>query len=147
MQNLKDGLWLESYSLFVPYDWTLSCFAEALACKQADPVFISDERILVESHLLGCPFPFRLAFMGCQERIAHISISPVQLDCTAQTAYSEIQALLREILGLPQNPVEQLLNILNPDYKQSRWRFRNVEIVHAMEEHFGLCNQINIYIH
>lgn len=144
MKNLVDGIFLDTYNILISYTHGMQDIICALAPFASCSV--SDNRLIIDSKLLGLNNLFRIVFTFDMNLIDNISIFPLRADSEGKELFHRVQRKLAYSLGIPSNVIESFLNFFNNDYKRHVWRFNNIKITHSFWEHFGFCEEINIQL-
>lgn len=143
MKNLIDGIFLETYSVFIPHSSTLTDVV-SLFQHNAVPYSQKNGYLSVESQLFDSGYSF-LVFWGFQgEKIQKLTVCYTLEEAAIQSAYATVQNNLKRLLGTPQNPIGNVLSCINPNYKKSIWKLEHKEITHRLWEQFGLRGEISI---
>lgn len=144
MNNLIDGLFLDTYH--VPISYTCGMQEVVYALPSAASCAVSENQLTIASKLLGLENTFQITFSFGANSIERVSVSPLQAngDDASKERFRSVQKKLASILGFPANVIGSLLNACNGDSKKYVWVFRNVEITHALWEHFGFREEIVI---
>lgn len=144
MENLIDGIALDTYKIIVPY---CSSMQNTILMLSEIPSFsISGHKLSVNSELFDINITFRIIFSFKSESMENVSIIPLQSKENPQKLYRKVQQKLASILGPATNIPGVFLNLFNSDFKNNSWKFKNIKVSHLLWEHFGFREKVSIDI-
>ena len=155
IENLESRGWVfdvlhcvDSYNLEIPFSKTKSEILPLLRERNALLDGFDETRAVVRSKLFSLDLVFRVGFQFRGEKLTAVHMSPEEtLEGDALYArFRTVQGALERSFGRPFQPLQSIMNLLNPDGSLCRWQKDGIMIEHSLQDRFGMEENASLRI-